>query len=118
MGFIVLLDNQKSWTIEIELFQKFLKEKYLNYSLSKIDNIERPYSYEWKIENPLIQGFLHKDGDSIHIDGQFDNCLRFAIDVRKIIPHEYRILFFDSSYNHQAVIEIETTMDDLKNIFC
>ena len=117
MGFILLLDNQKSWIIDDAYFEKFLKTNYSVSTFSKIDNIDRPYSYEWKTEEPTIEGFLHKDGDSIHIDGELDDCFRFVIELRKIIPEENRLLFFDSSYNYQAIIEINTSFNNLKEVF-
>jgi len=117
MGFILLLDNQKSWIIDNVILEKFLKTNYSVSAFSKIKNIDRPYSYEWKTEVPTMEGFLHKDGDSVHIDGEFKDCFQFVIELRKIIPEETKLLFFDSSYNYQAIIDKNTTSDNLKEVF-
>jgi hypothetical protein len=117
MGYILLLDNQKRWAITPELLKKKFEKISNDFDISRIDNIERPYSYEFIIRDKNIEGFLHKDGDSIHIDGQFEECLKLALDIRSILPLDESVLFFDSSYNYSTVLEPSTTIDQLKNIF-
>ncbi len=117
MGYILLLDNQKRWAITPELLKERFEKISNDFDILRIENSERPYSHEFIIRDKNIEGFLHKDGDSIHIDGQFEECLKLALDIRNIIPSDESVLFFDSSYNYNTVLEPTTTIEQLKNIF-
>src|SRR5689334_10045508 len=101
MGYILLLDNDKRWTVDPKALQYFLSAKFKIDSFSKILDAVRPYSYEWKISEPIyVEGFLHKSGDSIHIDGVFQHCVDFVLTIKDFIPPTERMMFFDDSYNH------------------
>lgn len=117
MGYILLLDNQKRWAITPELLKERFQKISNHFQFLKIENIERPYSFEFIIEDKNIEGFLHKDGDSIHLDGQFEECLKLALDIRSDLPKNETVLFFDSSYNYNTVLEPDMSLEQLKNIF-
>jgi hypothetical protein len=118
MGYILLLDNNKSWTVEPNAFQNFLNKNFQIGTFQQILDSSRPYSYEWKISQPIsVEGFLHKNGDSIHFDGTFQDCLDFVLVVKTFIPSTERLMFFDDSYNYNTVIDSSTTKENLINIF-
>jgi hypothetical protein len=118
MGYILLLDNNKSWTVEPVAFQGFLNRSFHIESFKEIADTSRPYSHEWKISQPInIEGFLHKSGDSIHFDGAFQDCIDFVLTVRNFIPSSERLIFFDDSYNYNTVIDSSTTKQNLIDVF-
>jgi len=118
MGYILLIDNNKSWTIEPMAFKDFLSKSFQIETFQKIPDISRPYSYEWKISRPInIEGFLHKSGDSIHFDGAFQDCMDFTLMIKNFIPSTEKVLFFDDSYNYNTVIDSSTTKQNLIDVF-
>lgn len=117
MSYIILIDNTEKWILKMDVFNNFLSEEYHEYKIDPILEDDRPYLYEWHIKNPILQGFIHKDGDSYHINSSFDDCINFTIALRKKIPAQYKVLFFDSSYNYSPNIEFNTTSDELKKLF-
>ena len=117
MGYIALIDNNQKWILTPSHLFDFFDKNYRAFSFSKIEDLDRPYSYEWDIKEPRIEGFLHKKGDSVHFDGTLDDCFDFIIKLRQIIPLSENILFFDSSYNFNTIIEENTTIENLKQIF-
>jgi hypothetical protein len=117
MSYIIFIDNQKKWALEIDPFKDFLIANYKGVNFIEITDKSRPYSYEWNIQNPKLEGFLHRDKDSIHIDGSLEDCVDFVISIRKMIPEKEQVLFFDSSYNYNATINLKTTKEDLESIF-
>jgi hypothetical protein len=95
-----------------------LNENFQIETFQEILDSSRPYSYEWKITQPInIEGFLHRSGDSIHFDGAFQDCIDFVLAVKNFIPLTQRLMFFDDSYNYNTVIDSSITKENLINKF-
>ena len=115
MGYIILSEGLKINPID---FKTYLSSNTQLISFDPINDADRPYSYEWKVNTPgLVEGFLHRDGDSIHIDGEFENCINTAVIIGSFIPENLQSMFFDDSYNYNMELNSKTTQQDILEVF-
>jgi hypothetical protein len=119
MGYIIYIDNLDK-ILNPEEFKEHLKKIYSLTKFLAISDPDRPYSHEWEAtttNKSVIEGFLHKDGNSIHIDGQFEDCADFVLNARTILLKSGKTLFFDNSYNYNIEVTPHTTKNDIVKVF-
>lgn len=112
MGLILLLDNNENWKIKPENIFKYINESFELIKPEPIQDKSRPYSFYFTIGNK-IEGYLHKKGDSIHLEGDFEKICQLALTLRSFIPTNEKVLFFDDSYNNCIELTQKTDINEI-----
>lgn len=117
MAYIALIDNDGRWKIDASTFERQLREDYPVSAFRRITDNARPFTHEWSVDHIPLEGFLHRNGDSVHFDGEFQACVRFALWLRGIVPFSERVLLFDDSGRVSLELRESTTLAEIQGIF-
>ncbi|MBD1804192.1 hypothetical protein H6F98_01715 [Microcoleus sp. FACHB-SPT15] len=69
------------------------------------------------IGNRTEDGALHRDGQGISLDGYLEDCARFVIWFRSIVPQTQKLVSYAQGYNCHVELQAETTESEIIQVF-
>ena len=77
------------------------------------------FPLDWEIEMPggLLLGDFSYSPLGITVDGDFEDCIAFALWFRSLVPAAQPLLFYDECFNADVPLTFETTGEDLRAAF-
>ena len=92
-------------------FIQHLEKQWSDIEIRKTTNPDDYYILEWVVKvsgiGQRLDGALHRDGQGISLDGYLEDCARFVIWFRSLVPQSQKLVFYDQGYN--CHIELEAT---------
>jgi hypothetical protein len=93
----------------------------VRHEIRKVTNPDDYYALEWVVKvsgiEQRLDGALHRDGQGISLDGYLEDCARFAIWFRYLVPQTQKLVFYDQGYNSHVELEAETTESEIMQPF-
>jgi hypothetical protein len=93
-----------------------IKSSWPDANISAETAEEIALSWSVKVENFRVDGCLFKSGH-LSMDGEVEDCIRFAIWYRQQIPQEIELVMYDDSYNDDIQLSSETTEQEMIKVF-
>ncbi len=92
-----------------------LKAEWPNSDIQPLDNPARSYSLSFRIplKNSSIEGSLERTEQCVVLEGEIQDCAKFALWLRSYVDRQYRLLFYDEAYSADVELGLETTEQDI-----
>jgi len=92
-----------------------LKADWPNSDIQPLDNPARSYSLSFRIplKNSSIEGSLERTEQCVVLEGEIQDCAKFALWLRSWVDRQYTLLFYDDAYSADVELGIETTEQDI-----
>jgi hypothetical protein len=92
-----------------------LKAEWPNIDIQPLDNPSRPYSLSFRIpiKNGFLEGSLERTEQCVVLDGDVQDCAKFALWLRSWVDHKYKLVFYDEAYSADVELSLETTAHDI-----
>ncbi|MCP2728332.1 hypothetical protein [Limnofasciculus baicalensis] len=117
MEYLITPPEPTNWQINESDFSQQIQKKWSNIQISPTTNPDSYYAIECTIKVPGIgerlDVALHRDGQGISLDGYLEDCARFAIWFRSLVPPTQQLVFYDREYNSHIELRAETTESDI-----
>ncbi len=117
MEYLITPLEPTNWQINASDFSQHIQKQWSDIEISSITNPDSYYSLECTIKVPGIgqrlDVALHRDGQGISLDGDLEDCARFAIWFRSLVPPTQELVFYDQGYNSHIELRAETTESDI-----
>ena len=114
MEYLVTPPESTNWKINELDFIQHLEKQWSGIEIRKTANPNDYYAIEWVVKTSEIghrlDGALHRDGQGISLDGYLEDCARFVIWFRSLVPQTQKLVFYDQGYNYH--VELETRMTE------
>jgi len=121
MEYLITPPEPTDWKINESDFIQYLKKQWSDIEIRKVTNPDDYYALEWVVKvsgiEQRLDGALHRDGQGISLDGYLEDCARFAILFRYIVPQAQKLVFYDQGYNSHVELEAETTESEIMQPF-
>jgi hypothetical protein len=113
MEYLITPPEHTDWKTKEPDFIQHLEKRWSGIEIKKVTNPDDYYVLEWVIKVPKrgqrLDGALHRDGQGISLDGDLEDCVRFAVWFRSLVPQAQKLVFYDQGYNSQVELQAETT---------
>jgi len=92
-----------------------LKAEWPNSDIQPLDNPARSYSLSFRIplKNSSIEGSLERTEQCVVLEGEIQDCAKFALWLRSWVDRQYTLLFYDEAYSADVELGLETTEQDI-----
>jgi hypothetical protein len=121
MEYLITPPEPTDWKINESDFIQYLKKQWSDIEIRKVTNPDDYYALEWVVKvsgiEQRLDGALHRDGQGISLDGYLEDCARFAIWFRYLVPQTQKLVFYDQGYNSHVELEAETTESEIMQPF-
>jgi hypothetical protein len=121
MEYLITPPEPTDWKINESDFIQYLKKQWSDIEMRKVTNPDDYYALEWVVKvsgiEQRLDGALHRDGQGISLDGYLEDCARFAIWFRYLVPQTQKLVFYDQGYNSHVELEAETTESEIMQPF-
>jgi hypothetical protein len=121
MEYLITPPEPTGWKINESELIEHLAKQWSDIEIQKVTNPDDYYSLEWVIKVPgmgqRLDGALHRDGQGISLDGYLEDCTKFAVWFRSIVPQTQKLLFYDQGYNSHIELTAETTESEIMQSF-
>jgi hypothetical protein len=121
MEYLVTPPEPTNWKINEPDFIQHLKKQWSDIEIHKVANPDDYYALEWIVKvsgiEQRLDGALHRDGQGISLDAYLEDCARFAIWFRSLVPQTQKLVFYDQGYNCHVELEAETTESEIMQPF-
>jgi hypothetical protein len=121
MEYLITPPEATDWKIPESDFTQHLSKQWSEIEIKKVTNPDDYYVIEWVIKSPKVgqrlDGALHRDGQGISLDGYLEECARFAVWFRSLVPQTQKLVFYDQGYNSQVELQAETTESEIMQPF-
>jgi hypothetical protein len=121
MEYLVTPPEPTNWKINESDFIQYLKKQWSDIEIRKLENPDDYYALAWIVKvsgiEQRLDGALHRDGQGISLDGYLEDCARFAIWFRSLVPQTQKLVFYDQGYNCHVELEAETTESEIMQPF-
>ncbi|NEP12190.1 MAG: hypothetical protein F6K14_18670 [Symploca sp. SIO2C1] len=113
MEYLVTPPESTNWKISESDFIQHLEKQWSGIEIRKTTNPDDYYLLEWVVKvsgiGHRLDGALHRDGQGISLDGYLEDCARFVIWFRSLVPQTQKLVFYDQGYNCHIDLEAKTT---------
>jgi hypothetical protein len=109
-------DKTENIVHPLELSEK-IKASWADVNLLLEVGNNRSFSWFMKIQNRRLDGCLFSNGH-LSLDGDIEDCSKFAIWYRKQLPQGLRLVMYDESYNADLDLTNETSEKEIVDVFC
>jgi hypothetical protein len=120
MEYLITPPEHTDWKIKEPDFIQCLEKRWSGIEIKQVTNPDDYYVLEWVIKVPEIEqrldGALHRDGQGISLDGDLEDCARFAVWFRSLVP-QTQLVFYDQGYNAHVELQAETTESEIMQPF-
>jgi hypothetical protein len=120
MEYLITPPESTNWKIDQNQFMNQLTQAALEIDLNSVANPEDYHIIEGKIKFPNTQKLaiaLHRDLQGISLDGLIEDCAKFAIWFRSVVPLSQALVFYDQGYNHHLNLLEKTKEGDILQTF-
>lgn len=121
MEYLITPPEPTDWKINDSDFIQRLEKQWSEVDIKLCTNPKDYYSLEWVIKvagiGERLDGALHRDGQGISLDGYLEDCARFAIWFRSLVPQTQKLVFYDQGYNSHIELQAETTESEIMQLF-
>lgn len=121
MEYLITPPEATDWKINESEFIDHLSKQWSDIDIKVVRNPDDYYSLEWVIKVPLIghrlDCALHRDGQGISLDGYLEDCVRFAICFRSLVPQTQQLVFYEQGYNSHIELTEEATESEIMQPF-
>ena len=121
MEYLITPPELTNWKINQTEFIEYLTQTWSDIDIHHISNEEDYYVIEVVIKlsntNQKLEIALHRDLQGISLDGLIENCAKFAIWFRSLVPLNQALIFYDQGYNYQIELSNNTTEEDILQTF-
>ena len=113
--FIIGLEETQQIHLDDRGFIEALMRDWPGTQIKPCTEPNSPFLFEW--ETPCktwkLGGFFYKSRDALSFDGQWDDCLIFALWCRIQLSEQPRLLFFDQGFNFDMELKPSTTAEEI-----
>ncbi|NET60293.1 MAG: hypothetical protein F6K47_30365 [Symploca sp. SIO2E6] len=117
MEYLVTPPESTNWKISESYFIQHLEKQWSGIEIHKTTNPDDYYVLEWVVKvssrGHRLDGALHRDGQGISLDGYLEDCARFVIWFRSLVPPTQNLVFYDQGYNCHVELEATTTESEI-----
>ena len=121
MEYLITPPESTNWKINQNEFIEYLTQTWSDIDIYPVSNEEDYYLIEVAIKLPhtdqKLEIALHRDLQGISLDGSIENCAKFAIWFRSLVPLNQALIFYDQGYNCQIKLSNNTTEEDILQTF-
>lgn len=119
MKYFVSPPEETDWNIKPDEMTQYLRNKWANVRIKKILNPEDNNSLEWEVplELDVLYGSIDREGQSIHLEGDIQDCAQFAVWFRSIVPESQVLVFFDENYTSDISLGRDVTEQQIVGLF-
>jgi len=99
-------------------FVSKLVERWPNASVRE-RMFDSPFSHEWEINMPggILEGKFNQNYSGISIDGDFEDCVAFALWFRSLVPPGQELWFYDDSFINHVDLTPHTSAETVAAAF-
>ena len=115
MNYFISPSEESDLKIDSTQLINRLKAEWPNIDIQPQDNPSRTYSLSFRIplKNSSIEGSLERTGQCVVLDGDVQDCAKFALWLRSQVDRKYKLLFYDEAYSVDVALTLETTEYDI-----
>ncbi|NES19073.1 MAG: hypothetical protein F6K41_09110 [Symploca sp. SIO3E6] len=117
MEYLVTPPESTNWKINESEFIQHLEKQWSGIEIWKTTNPDDYHTLEWVLKvsgtEDRLDGALHRDGQGISLDGYLEDCARFVIWFRSLVPQSQKLVFYDQGYNCHIELETTTTESEI-----
>lgn len=117
MEYLITPLEATDWKINESEFIDHLSKQWSDIEIKAVRNPDDYYSLEWVIKVPgmgqRLDCALHRDGQGISLDGYLEDCARFALWFRSLVPQTQQLVFYDQGYNSHIELTEKTTESEI-----
>jgi hypothetical protein len=121
MEYLITPPEKTDWKINQSHLVDNLVQQWSDIEIQKVNNSDDYYVLEWCIEMPgsgqRLDGALHRDEQGISLDGYLEDCVRFAVWFRYLVPERQKLVFYDQGYNSSIELHVATTESEIWTAF-
>lgn len=119
MNIFISPTKKTEWKIPLEKYLNFLQNIYANIKITKIENTNRKFIYEWETKNNdfYLEGKIGKELDCIVFQtNDIKKCKNFILGTRKYMPEDENILIYDENFENNILL-LEDNWEKIENVF-
>lgn len=117
MEYLITPPEETNWKISHSYFVNNLLRQWPNVHIQEVTKQDDYYQLEWFTKVPgqalRLDGALHRDGRGVSLDGYLEDCAKFAIWFRSLVPKRQKLVFYDQGYNYHIELTEEITESDI-----
>lgn len=121
MEYLITPPEETVWKISDSDFIDNLLKKWPDTEIHKVTNPDSYYVIEWftKVSGlgQRLDGALHQDRQGVSLDGNLENCAKFAIWLRSQVPKTQKLVYYAQGYNSYIELQEETTEAEIIKAF-
>ncbi|GEM_PF-1294870 len=115
MNYFISPPDETELKIDSAQLINLIKAEWPNSDIQPLDNPARSYSLSFRIplKNSSIEGSLERTEQCVVLEGEIQDCAKFALWLRSYVDRQYRLLFYDEAYSADVELGLETTEQDI-----
>lgn len=96
-----------------------LRSQWQDVKIHYPDNPARHYALEWILQMPQMQldCYLEKKQQVVILEGDIEDCAKFALWFRSQVSNQYKLLFYNEGYSSSVELDLNTTEEQLLKPF-
>lgn len=119
MSYLITPPEEPTWRIDQADFLRNMQAHWDQATVEQVTNPARSFSHTWRIpfEGRALEGALPRDGKSVVVDGQLQDCAGFAVWARTQVPANEPLIFCDDAYNNDIELTADTSLAEILGLF-
>lgn len=110
--------SETTWKINPSRLALALRERYPKISINEKTSTNGP-SLEWECicSHGPVNGLLDHDMNTVVIQGDVRDCADMATWLRRAVPAEQQLIFYDETYSADGQLTQKTSSRDIAAMF-
>lgn len=115
MKYLISPPEKSDLIIEPTQISEVLKSDWHQVKIQTILNPDRHYLLEWEItiDDRILEGMFTPEGPVFSLDGDIQDCAKFALWLRTKIDNKYPLFFYDQGYSADIELRLNTTIKEI-----